>query len=68
MSDPGILEKDILEMNAMVGRSSQDAGAPADASVDPTEIRRQAAQQAAAAAAKQQGGYTYGKSRKKGMG
>lgn len=69
MSDTGILEKDILDMNAMVGRLSKDSGAPADASVDPTEIRRQAAQQAAAAAAaKQQGGYTYGKSRKKGKG
>ena len=66
MSDTGILEKDILDMNAMVGRLSKDSGAPAEPA-DPTEIRRQVAQQAAAAA-KQQGGYTYGKSRKKGKG
>lgn len=77
MTNTGELEKDINDMSAMVGRLSHDAGSPdSGAPTDPTDARRQAANQAAAAAAArptapaaaQQGGYTYGKSRKRGKG
>lgn len=81
MTNTGVLEKDINDMSAMVGRLSHDAGAPDSGPTDPTDARRQAAQQAAAAAASrsaagpavgpaagQQGGYTYGRSHKRAKG
>jgi hypothetical protein len=70
MTNMGELEKHILDLNADVGRMKKMTESSGIAN-DPTDVRRNIATQAAQAAAtrpEQSGGYTYGKSKRKGKG
>lgn len=71
MTNTNELEKHILDLNAEVGRMKQMTESSGIAN-DPTDVRRniatQAAAQAAATRPEQSGGYTYGKSKRKGKG
>jgi hypothetical protein len=75
MTNTEQIDKHINDMSAMVGRLQHDIGVVDDAPIDPTEVRRQVAADAAAAAPAPApaenviaGGYTYGKSKRKGKG
>ena len=72
MTNTEQIDKNINDMSAMVGRLQHDIGVEGDAPIDPTDQRRQVAADAAAAAAPAEkviaGGYTYGKSKRKGKG
>jgi hypothetical protein len=71
MADMGELEKNIRDLSSDLGRLKQATGS-SGIEEDATDGRRNMANAAAAAAAKgeepMEGGYTYGKSRKRGKG